>query len=100
MATNSSLIKLYNTKTKETRLISGHKEIVISLSYVSPWLASGGKDNLIKLWRLDSPMEHRLVATYKGHSSDVTGLSIGLNSSQIASVSQDKTIKLWILQNF
>lgn len=45
-------------------------------------------------------MEPRLVATYKGHSADVTNIAIGLNSSQIASVSEDKTIKLWILQDF
>ena len=42
----------------------------------------------------------RLIATYKGHTANVTNLSIGSLNSQIVSVSEDKTIKVWILQDF
>ena len=45
-------------------------------------------------------MQVRLVATYKGHSANVTNLAIGIQNSQIVSVSEDKTIKIWILQDF
>ena len=70
------------------------------MSFVYPWLASGGKDNLIKLWKFDSSMDARLVATYKGHSADVTGVAIGINNFEIISVSEDKTIKLWKMLDF
>lgn len=100
MATNSSLIKLYNIETKKTVIIPGHKEIVLGLSFVYPWLVSGGKDNLIKLWKFKSSMEVQLVATYKGHSADVTSVSIGITSLEIVSVSEDKTIKLWKIFDF
>ena len=45
-------------------------------------------------------MDARLVATYKGHSADVTGVAIGINNFEIISVSEDKTIKLWKMLDF
>lgn len=81
-------------------MISGHKDIVLSLSFAYPWLASAGKDNVIKLWKFEKDMNVKLIATYKGHTANVTNLSIGILNSQIVSVSEDKTIKIWILQDF
>jgi WD40 repeat protein len=45
-------------------------------------------------------MNVKLIATYKGHTANVTNLSVGILNSQIVSVSEDKTIKVWILQDF
>lgn len=45
-------------------------------------------------------MDARLVATYKGHSADVTGVALALTNFEIVSVSEDKTIKLWKMFDF
>ena len=100
MATNSSLLKVYNIESKEVQILSGHKEIVLSVSFVYPWLASCGKDNTVKLWKFNSTMNARLVATYKGHSANVTSVILSLVSSEIISVSEDKTIKIWKMFEF
>lgn len=54
VATNSSLIKLVELKNKHSHLISGHKEIVMSVDYCYPYIVSGSKDKTVKLWKIDS----------------------------------------------
>lgn len=99
VATNSPLLKLIDVKSRNCHLVAGHKDIVLCIDYSYPYIVSAGKDKVIKLWRIDTVGlgENRvgLVANYKGHSEDVTGVVMLANSRTIASVSEDKTIKLW-----
>uniref|UniRef100_A0A1I7UFV6 WD_REPEATS_REGION domain-containing protein n=1 Tax=Caenorhabditis tropicalis TaxID=1561998 RepID=A0A1I7UFV6_9PELO len=109
VGSNTSEIRLYNTKTLDCQLIRGHTESVLSV--VSPsWdtsiLASCSKDNSIIIWRLVTSSED--IATLvplcaaTGHANTVTALAIS-NSGRapfLASVSSDCTIKLWGLGNY
>jgi len=99
VATNSSLLKLIDIRSKNTHIIAGHKDIVLCVDYSYPYIVSAGKDKVIKLWRIDpaglGDTRVVLVANYKGHSEDVSGVVMAPNNRMIASVSEDKTIKLW-----
>jgi WD40 repeat protein len=58
----------------------------------SRWLASGGADNSIRLWDVDSGLELR---TLMGHQNWVRSLAVNSNGDLLASGSNDRTIKLW-----
>lgn len=99
VATNSSLIKLIELKSKNSHLISGHKEIVMSVDYAYPFIVSGSKDKTVKLWKIDSQADRlnmvKLIGNYRGHSEDVVSVVMAPINQFIVSVSEDKTIKLW-----
>ncbi len=80
-----------------TKVVKGHDDIILSLNICGNWLVTGGKDNAIKLWKLDTM---RCVATYKGHSKHVTSLHIAPKKSNfIVSGSKDLSIKVWPLRD-
>jgi WD40 repeat protein len=54
MVTNSNNVKLINKKTnKIEHLITGHTNTVLCADYWHPFIATGGKDNILKLWRIN-----------------------------------------------
>eukprot|EP00466_Bigelowiella_natans_P005971 jgi/Bigna1/45107/e_gw1.111.9.1 len=55
VATNSPVIRVYDVKTLNARLLVGHNDTVISLciSADNRFLLSGSKDTTIRLWRLN-----------------------------------------------
>ncbi|XP_065906501.1 bromodomain and WD repeat-containing protein 3-like isoform X2 [Dysidea avara] len=56
---------------------------------------TGADDCLLKVW---SANEGRLLATLRGHSGEVSDISINHNNTLIASGSTDKTIRVWCAQ--
>jgi WD40 repeat protein len=56
---------------------------------------TAGKDKTIKLWYVNEVAKAELIANYKGHSDDVSGVCLLPNHKIVVSVSEDKTIKLW-----
>jgi len=97
VATNSEQIRIFNTKDSNCNIIAGHTGIVLSLDVhiKSSLLASGSKDNTIRLWRYDGD-DVRCVSTCVGHTEPVTAVAFSKkNASLLVSGSQDKTIKLW-----
>ena len=54
-------------------------------------IASGSRDNTIKLWKRDGT----LITTLKGHTDAVWSISFSRDGQTIISGSQDETIKLW-----
>jgi WD40 repeat protein len=58
-------------------------------------LATATKNYKIKLWRSNG----QAITTLPGHQQPITSLSFSPDN-QIASVSSDKTIKLWSLKNY
>lgn len=55
--------------------------------------ATGGRDNLICIWRSDQPAHpiHRL----EGHDNWVQGLAFGPSGKYLVSVSDDQTLRVW-----
>jgi serine/threonine protein kinase/WD40 repeat protein len=70
------------------------KVITVALSMDGRWLAAGGEDRVIRVWRLDE-YGSTLAFTFKGHSGPVTGLAFEPAGTQLASVSVDGSVRLW-----
>ncbi|MGK7900273.1 MAG: trypsin-like peptidase domain-containing protein [Hormoscilla sp.] len=76
--------------------LTGHSRLVYSVA-ISPdgqLLASGSRDDTIKIWNLGSG---RLLRTLTGHSDWVRSVAISPDGQLLASGSDDNTIKIWNL---
>ncbi|PPQ72265.1 hypothetical protein CVT24_004682 [Panaeolus cyanescens] len=107
LATNSSLIRVYDTDKFDARLLEGHSEIVLALdrSATSALLASGSKDRTARIWAPEVQTNERswgygCVAVCEGHAESVGALAMarsGDRPSFLFTGSQDRTIKMWDL---
>lgn len=57
-------------------------------------MLTAGKDKTIKLWSLEGKKVD-LLANYRGHSDDVSGVCLLLKNKLVVSVGEDKMIKIW-----
>ncbi|EHK42032.1 hypothetical protein TRIATDRAFT_251390, partial [Trichoderma atroviride IMI 206040] len=64
----------------------------VTFSHDSSLIASGSRDETIRLWRTDTG---ECIQTFKGHSDTIRSVTFSHDSSLIASGSYDKTIRLW-----
>lgn len=106
LATNSNLIRMYSTSTFDVRLLSGHKDMVLSLdkSIDYKWLASGSKDRTARIWSSTEEGDWRCLAVCEGHAESVGGVALsrkmddkGKSGRFMMTASQDRTIKMWDL---
>lgn len=114
LATNSNLIRLYSTTTFDSRLLSGHKDMVLCLdkSIDGKWLASGSKDRTARIWGVDaSTSAWRCLAICEGHAESVGAVAMsrkiehqpgqasreGPQGRFVFTASQDRTVKMWDL---
>jgi WD40 repeat protein len=58
-------------------------------------LASGGDDQIIRLWDTGSGI---MKTQLPGHSGTISTILFGSNSKWLTSLSQDQTIKIWNLE--
>ncbi|NCS59334.1 MAG: protein kinase [Microcystis aeruginosa G11-04] len=76
------------------KTLTGHSDCLDSVAY-SPdgrYLASGSRDNTIKIWEVATGKELR---TLTGHSEIVFSVAYSPDGRYLASGSRDNTIKIW-----
>jgi U3 small nucleolar RNA-associated protein 13 len=102
VATNSELIKIYNTNDWNCQLLKGHTDIVICLnSYYkskTSYLLSSSKDSTIRLWKQECEESQifKEIGIARGHTQDVGSICFSkLDFKFFVSASIDTTIKLW-----
>jgi WD40 repeat protein/tetratricopeptide (TPR) repeat protein len=77
----------------EVNRLEGHTDIVwgVTFSPDGQLLASGSRDQTVKLWRPDGT----LLQILKGHTGAVTCVSFSPDGQTLASASLDKTVRIW-----
>ncbi|KIY50441.1 WD40 repeat-like protein [Fistulina hepatica ATCC 64428] len=105
LATNSSLIRIYDVTTLDSRLLDGHTDIVLALDHDADGrvLASGSKDQTARLWvpRTEGNWEYTCIAVCNGHTQSIGALAMARSAEGglrfMFTGSQDRTIKMWDL---
>lgn len=59
------------------------------------WFASGGLDNIVRLWHGYGIVPDPQVYNLLGHTNDVSSLAFSADAAILASGSYDNTVKLW-----
>ena len=83
----------------------GHQDEILTcdISFDGQYLVTGGKDRVIKLWNLKAQFkvedsentETIWLWDFKGHRGDITSLRFRQNSHDFASLSEDRSLKIW-----
>jgi U3 small nucleolar RNA-associated protein 13 len=100
LATNSALIRVYDTTTWDARLIRGHADVVLCLdtSVDGKWLASGSKDDSARVWaKRGDRWECKAICLGHAESVGAVALSRKERGRFLVTASQDRTVKMWDL---
>ena len=97
MAVATSIgIWIYDTETgDELNLLSGHTEAVDSVAFHpdgNNMLASGSRDDTVRLWDVETGIEIRSLTAHKG---SVYSVAFSHDGTTLASGSYDRTVRLW-----
>lgn len=84
----------------------GHTHAVATVAWSrldSNFIASGSQDRTIKIWNVpsvldtDSPIKMTVQFTEKAHDKDINSITISPNDKLLATGSQDKTARIWLV---
>jgi hypothetical protein len=105
-ASGDETVKIWNTQ-------SGHRldtlsqpqaeQYVVTFSPDGRFIVAGGADNRIRVWRLVSKTSRRinpLIYARFAHDGAVTNLAFTPDGSQLVSVAEDRSVKLWESRQF
>jgi eukaryotic-like serine/threonine-protein kinase len=95
VGTKSGAIKIVDSKTGATKCdLRGHRSGVYSLQFSpdSRWLVSGGYDETLRVWNLDSCTQFSALA---GHDLPITNIAISPDGEHVVSASYDRTLRMW-----
>ncbi|ODV58563.1 U3 snoRNA-associated protein UTP13 [Ascoidea rubescens DSM 1968] len=104
LATNSPSLRVINPYENqfEVQILESHKDLLNSLDSTNDglWIATTSKDHKAKIWKYSTKVNSfKLFATFSGHSSSVTCVTINKKYSTqpnfIITGSDDLTIKKW-----
>ncbi|KAI1138835.1 U3 small nucleolar RNA-associated protein [Hypoxylon sp. FL0543] len=82
----------------------GSKAYTDPLSYPPPFLITGSSDQTIKRWEVPRQPQQgtkagiRAMYTRKAHEKDINAIDTNHSSRLFASASQDKTVKIWSIE--
>ena len=79
---------------RRLRRLSGHQNAVYCLtaSVDGTRLASGGYDDLIRVWDVERGAEVRALA---GHEAEILSVAMSADGTRVASSADDDTVRLW-----
>jgi serine/threonine protein kinase len=91
---SNKTIRMKSLYTSTEKIFAGHNSFVLSVAFSRDgnYLASGGKDGIIKVWDVKSGKE---IRTLTGHSADTQFVAFSPSGEYILSGSKDKTIRVW-----
>lgn len=103
VVTNSASLKLYRRDCMDSRILDGHKDMVMAVSVCASdrtLLASASKDGTARVWRLrpnnDGCAHASCVAQMSGHTASVTCVAWSqLSASHILTGADDRCVKIW-----
>lgn len=102
VATNSEHIRILDMATLGcVATLMGHTDIVLALDCIRlksgiPLLASGSKDNTVRVWTVDMKRLSTCIGLGTGHIGPVTSVAFSQRSSGfLISTGSDKLIKVW-----
>jgi WD40 repeat protein len=91
-ASSDKTIKLWDKNGQNIRTIRGHRDAISSIAWSNDGIiASASLDNTVKLWNLQG----KLLKVISAHSEAITAVNFSPDNQIIATVSTDKTVKLW-----
>ncbi len=78
----------------EPEPITGHHTEIPALAFSSDgrYLASGGADDVVRLW---NPSNGSLLRVLEGHEGTVTSVAFSRDNTKVASSSADGTVRIW-----
>ncbi len=92
----SALLLLVSSASAADPIFNGHAKPVYTARYLpdGKHIASGGGDNLIRIWDAATTAESASLA---GHTGAIRGLAVSHDGKRLASVASDNTFRLWDL---
>ena len=76
----------------------------LPLAHPPPFLLTGSQDRTVKKWAIatsfanSTKSSNRAIYTRKAHDKDINAIATNQNASLFASASQDKTVKIWCVE--